>query len=152
MFDKFLLPIDPSKRLRPARNYALALAKRLDVPLIATYVSNPSKTGTVTASSETRRGFEALGKRQLDQFVEENSDINVLVYTINLNSSPIFLNTSNFFLVEKQGSLKLFYTNELGDKDLITQYNYRGITSFTPKQLTRLMNLEIAMNVPIVEK
>ena len=42
--------------------------------------------------------------------------------------------------------------DKLGDKDLITQYNYRGITSFTPKQLTRLMNLEIAMNVPIVEK
>lgn len=42
--------------------------------------------------------------------------------------------------------------DKLGDKDLITQYNYRGITSFTPKQLTRLMNLEIASNVPIVEK
>ena len=42
--------------------------------------------------------------------------------------------------------------DKLGDKDLITQYNYRGIMSFTPKQLTRLMNLEIAMNVPIVEK
>ena len=50
--------------------------------------------------------------------VEENSDINVLIYTININSSPIFLNTSNFFLVEKQGSLKLFYVNELGEKDL----------------------------------
>ena len=50
--------------------------------------------------------------------VEENSDINVLVYTINLNSNPIFLNTSNFFLVEKHGSLKLYYTNELGSKDL----------------------------------
>ena len=42
--------------------------------------------------------------------------------------------------------------DKLGDKDLITQYNYRGIMSFTPKQLTRLMNLEIASNVPIVEK
>ena len=75
MFDKLLLPLDPSKRLKPARNYALALAKRLDVPLIATYVSNPSKTGTVTASTETRRGFEALGKRQLDQFIKESSDV-----------------------------------------------------------------------------
>jgi len=65
MFDKLLLPIDPSKRLRPARNYAIALAQRLSVPLIATYVSNPTKTGTVTASKESRRGFEALGKRQL---------------------------------------------------------------------------------------
>ena len=58
MFDKLLLPIDPSKRLRPARNYALALAKRLEVPLIATYISNPSKTGTITASSETNKGFD----------------------------------------------------------------------------------------------
>ena len=74
MFDKLLLPLDPSKRLKPARNYALALAKRLDVPLIATYVSNPSKTGTVTASTETRRGFEALGKRQLDRFIKESSE------------------------------------------------------------------------------
>ena len=77
MFDKLLLPLDPSKRLKPARNYALALAKRLDVPLIATYVSNPSKTGTVTASTETRRGFEALGKRQLDQFIKESSDVKI---------------------------------------------------------------------------
>jgi ribosomal protein S20 len=42
--------------------------------------------------------------------------------------------------------------DKLGDKDLITQYNYQGLMSFTPKQLTRLMNLEISMNVPIVEK
>ena len=77
MFDKLLLPIDPSKRLKPARDYAVALAKRLDVPLAATFVSNPSKTGTVTASTETRTGFETLGKRQLDQFVEEISDIKV---------------------------------------------------------------------------
>ena len=77
MFDKLLLPIDPSKRLKPARNYALALAKRLDVPLIATYVSNPSKTGTVTASTETRRGFEALGKRQLEKFIDETEDVKI---------------------------------------------------------------------------
>ena len=41
--------------------------------------------------------------------------------------------------------------DKLGDRDLITQYNYRGIMSFTPKQSTRLMNLEIASNIPIVE-
>ena len=35
--------------------------------------------------------------------------------------------------------------DKLGDRDFITQYNYRGIMSFTPKQLTRLMNLEIAI-------
>ena len=77
MFDKLLLPIDPSKRLRPARNYALALAKRLEVPLVATYISNPSKTGTITASSETNKGFEALGKRQLDQFIKQTPDLKI---------------------------------------------------------------------------
>ena len=77
MFDKLLLPIDPSKRLKPARNYALALAKRLEVPLVATYISNPSKTGTITASFETNKGFEALGKRQLDQFIKQSSDLKI---------------------------------------------------------------------------
>ena len=76
MFDKLLLPIDPSKRLKPARDYAVALAKRLDIPLTATFVTNPSKTGTVTASTETSKGFESLGKRQLDLFVEQ-SDIQI---------------------------------------------------------------------------
>ena len=50
--------------------------------------------------------------------VEENSELNILVYTINLNSDPIFLNTSNFYLVEKYGVLKLFHINELKNKDL----------------------------------
>ena len=77
MFDKLLLPIDPSKRLKPARDYAVALAKRLDIPLTATFVTNPSKTGTVTASVETSKGFETLGKRQLDLFVEQ-SDIQII--------------------------------------------------------------------------
>ena len=77
MFEKLLLPIDPSKRLKPARNYAVALAKRLDVPLVATFVSNPSKTGTVTASLETSKGFEELGKRQLNNFIRDNSDLKI---------------------------------------------------------------------------
>ena len=54
--------------------------------------------------------------------IEESSEINILVYNINLNSNPIFLNTSNFFLVEKYGLLKLFYINELSNKDL--NYNF----------------------------
>ena len=37
---------------------------------------------------------------------------------INLNAVPIFINTSNFFLVEKNGLLKLFFINELSNKDL----------------------------------
>ena len=70
MFDKLLLPVDPSKRLKPSREYAIALAKRLNIPLTAIFVSNPSKTGTMTASDETSKGFATLGKRQLDILVE----------------------------------------------------------------------------------
>tara|TARA_B100000029_G_scaffold321678_1_gene314112 strand:- start:2486 stop:3745 length:1260 start_codon:yes stop_codon:yes gene_type:complete len=54
--------------------------------------------------------------------VEENSEINVLVYTLNLNSNALFLNNSNFFLIEKLGLLKLFYLNELSKKDM--NYNF----------------------------
>ena len=77
MFDKLLLPIDPSKRLKPARDYAVALAQKFDISLTAIFVSNPSKTGTVTASKDTRDGIVALGKRQLEQFVEETKEIKV---------------------------------------------------------------------------
>ena len=50
--------------------------------------------------------------------VEDNSKLNLIVYSINLNSVPVFLNTSNFFLVEKYGLLKLFCINELNNNDL----------------------------------
>ena len=50
--------------------------------------------------------------------VEENSKLDLIIYSINLNSVPIFLNTSNFFLVEKYGLLKLFCINELNNNDL----------------------------------
>ena len=77
MFDKLLLPLDPSKRLKPAQDYALALAKRLEIPLFAVFVSNPSKTGTITASGETQKGIEVLGERQLNQFIEGVSDVKI---------------------------------------------------------------------------
>ena len=77
MFNKLLLPIDPSKRLKPARDYAIALSQKLDVSLKAVFVSNPSKTGTVTASKHTQEGIVALGKRQLEQFVNEIKDVNI---------------------------------------------------------------------------
>jgi len=77
MFDKILLPIDPSKRLKPARDYAIALSKKLEVPLVAAFVVNPKKAGTVTASLDTRDGFAALGKRQLEQIVESNKSIDI---------------------------------------------------------------------------
>ena len=46
MFDKLLLAVDPSKRLKPAREYAIALSEKLEVPLVAAFISNPKKAGT----------------------------------------------------------------------------------------------------------
>ena len=77
MFDKILLPVDPSKRLKPAREYAIALSEKLQVPLVAAFIANPKKAGTGTASLDTRDGFAALGKRQLDQIIESNQSINI---------------------------------------------------------------------------
>jgi len=77
MFDKILLPVDPTKRLKPAREYAIALSEKLEVPLIAAFIANPKKAGTVTASLDTRDGFAALGKRQLDQIIESNKSIDI---------------------------------------------------------------------------
>ncbi len=77
MFDKILLPVDPSKRLKPAREYAIALSEKLGVPLVAAFISNPKKAGTSTASLDARDGFEALGKRQLDNIIESNQSIKI---------------------------------------------------------------------------
>ena len=60
--------------------------------------------------------------------VEENSKLDLIIYSINLNSVPIFLNTSNFFLVEKYGLLKLFSINDLNDKDLNYNFNQVNVT------------------------
>tara|TARA_B110000014_G_C19984431_1_gene509775 strand:+ start:52 stop:849 length:798 start_codon:yes stop_codon:yes gene_type:complete len=77
MFDKILLPVDPTKRLKPAREYAIALSEKLEVPLVAAFIANPKKAGTVTASLDTRDGFAALGKRQLDQIIESSKSIDI---------------------------------------------------------------------------
>ncbi len=57
--------------------------------------------------------------------VEENSKLDLIICSINLNSVPIFLNTSNFFLVEKYGLLKLFCINDLNNNDL--NYNLNQV-------------------------
>ena len=77
MFDKILLPVDPSKRLKPARDYAIALSEKLDVPLVAAFIANPQKAGTGTASLDTRDGFAVLGKRQLEQIIKSNKSIEI---------------------------------------------------------------------------
>ena len=60
--------------------------------------------------------------------VEENSKIDLIICSINLNSVPIFLNTSNFFLVEKYGLLKLFCINDLNNNDLNYNLNEVNVT------------------------
>ena len=77
MFDKILLPVDPTKRLKPAREYAIALSEKLEVPLVAAFIANPKKAGTVTASLDTRDGFAALGKRQLDQIIASSKSLDI---------------------------------------------------------------------------
>ena len=58
--------------------------------------------------------------------VEENAKLDLINNTINLNSIPIFLNTSNFFRIEKNALLKLFQVNELKNQDL--NYNLNEAT------------------------
>ena len=58
--------------------------------------------------------------------VEKKSKLEIIINSINLNSVPIFLNTSNFFHVEKYGLLKLFQINELNNQDL--NYNLNEAT------------------------
>ncbi len=58
--------------------------------------------------------------------VEENSKLDLLNYTINLNEVPIFINTSNYFYIEKNALLKLFQINELKNKDL--NYNLNEVS------------------------
>jgi len=59
--------------------------------------------------------------------VEENSKLNLITNTINLNTVPIFLNTSNFFYIEKYGLLKLFHMNELNNDDLNYNLNETSV-------------------------
>tara|TARA_B100000579_G_C22822264_1_gene851291 strand:- start:33 stop:1289 length:1257 start_codon:yes stop_codon:yes gene_type:complete len=57
--------------------------------------------------------------------LEENSKIDIVINNINLNSEPIFLNTSNFYHIEKYGLLKLFQINQLNNHDL--NYNLNEV-------------------------
>tara|TARA_Y100000590_G_scaffold393936_1_gene472606 strand:- start:1209 stop:2465 length:1257 start_codon:yes stop_codon:yes gene_type:complete len=57
--------------------------------------------------------------------LEENSKLDLFTNNLNLNSTPIFLNTSNFFHIEKYALFKLFQTNELIKQDL--NYNLNEI-------------------------
>ncbi len=58
--------------------------------------------------------------------VEKNANLELVNNNINLNSEPIFLNTSNFFHVEKYAVLKLFQINHLNNQDL--NYNLNDAT------------------------
>ena len=53
----------------------------------------------------------------------ENSKADVLIYTVNLGSNPIFLNVYNDFQISKNSFTKIYNLNELGDKDLFYNFN-----------------------------
>ena len=57
--------------------------------------------------------------------LEENSKIDIVINNLNMSSEPIFLNTSNFFHIEKHASLKLFQINQLNRNDL--NYNFNEV-------------------------
>ena len=57
--------------------------------------------------------------------LEENSKIDIVINNLNISSEPIFLNTSNFFHIEKHASLKLFQINQLNSNDL--NYNFNEV-------------------------
>ena len=127
MFDKLLLPLDPSKRLKPAQDYAIALAKRLEIPLSAVFVSNPHKTGTITASGETRRGIEVLGERQLNQFIEEITDIKI---------KPI-LKTG-----KRRKVLAQLVDNGVADTLILGPFRSRWSRLFTGSEVERILDSE----------
>ena len=83
--------------------------------------------------------------------VEENSKLDLIIYSINLNSVPVFLNTSNFFLVEKYGLLKMFCINDLNNNDL----NYRpsphllsSLIKYQTKKIDVIFHLAALIGIP----
>ena len=127
MFDKILLPVDPSKRLKPARDYAIALSEKLEVPLVITYIANPKKAGTVTASLDTRDGFAALGKRQLNQIISSNKSIDI---------KPIIMNGKRHKVLAKMVDKGIADTLVLGP--------FRSYLSrlFTGSEVERILEYE----------
>ena len=77
MFSKLLLPLDPSKRLKAATDYALALARRLELPLVAAYIANPAKIGVGSEMRDPEECFFPLGDRELKRFAASVTDVAV---------------------------------------------------------------------------
>ena len=64
--------------------------------------------------------------------IEENAKIDIFIYTINISDTPIFFNTYNNFIIDRNGLLKLYYFNNLKKKDLNyncsdIKINYNGV-------------------------
>ncbi|MEC8877635.1 MAG: universal stress protein, partial [Candidatus Thermoplasmatota archaeon] len=77
MFGKLLLPLDPSKRLKAATDYALTLARRLEQPLVAAYIANPTKIGAGSGMRDPKECFYPLGDRELKRFAASVTDVAV---------------------------------------------------------------------------
>ena len=77
MFGKLLLPLDPSKRLKAATDYALTLARRLELPLVAAYIANPTKIGAGSGMRDPKECFYPLGDRELKRFAASVTDVAV---------------------------------------------------------------------------
>ena len=91
MFDKLLLPVDPSKRLKPARDYAIALSEKLDIPLVAAFIVNPKKAGIGTAF-RYKRWFCSSCKRQLEQIIDSNKSIKIKSIIMNGKRHKVLAN------------------------------------------------------------
>ncbi len=64
--------------------------------------------------------------------IEEKAKIDIFIYTINISDTPIFFNTYNNFVIDRNGLLKLYYFNNLKKKDLNyncsdIKINYNGV-------------------------
>jgi len=127
MFDKILLPVDPSKRLKPARDYAIALSEKLEVPLIAAFIANPKKAGTGTASLDTRDGFAALGKRQLEQIINSNKNIEI---------KPIIMNGKRHKVLAK------LVDEGIGDTLILGPFRSYISRLFTGSEVERILEYE----------
>lgn len=71
MFQRILIPLDPSKRLGPAREYGLALAQHFQSTPVGTYIIAPTKTGTGAMALNKDLFMVPAGERAIEAFKQE---------------------------------------------------------------------------------
>ena len=76
MFGRILLPLDPSKNLEAATEYAISLARRMEIPLKIIDIVNPGKTGLGPKGKESRNKIlYSLAERELKRAVKLAGEI-----------------------------------------------------------------------------